>query len=50
MLLIGLLLPLLVVAAPHYVRHPKKCMAIKLRSQMSLDVQQLFVNLHCLKN
>ncbi|MBE8971356.1 hypothetical protein IQ277_35760 [Nostocales cyanobacterium LEGE 12452] len=43
MLLIGLLPPLLVVAAPHCIRHPKKCMEIKLRSQMDANVQQILI-------
>ncbi|MEH2036419.1 hypothetical protein [Nostoc sp.] len=50
MLLIGLLPPLLAVEAVHRIRYLKKGVEIKLRSQMGLDVQQLFDTLHCLKD
>lgn len=50
MLLIGLLPPLLAVEAVHCMRYFKKGVEIKLRSQIGFDVQQLFGNLHCLKD
>ncbi|MDM9586020.1 MULTISPECIES: hypothetical protein [unclassified Nostoc] len=50
MLLIRLLPPLLGVAAVHCIGYFKKSIEIKLRSQVGVDVQQLFDNLHCLKD
>lgn len=50
MLLIGLLPPLLAVEALHRIRYLKKGVETHLRSQMGLDVQQIFDNLHCLKD
>ncbi len=50
MLLIGLLPPLLAVEAVHRIRYLKKGVEIKLRSQIDADVQQIFDNLHSLKD
>ncbi|MEH1946985.1 MAG: hypothetical protein V7K77_08510 [Nostoc sp.] len=37
-------------SSPHCIRYFKKSVEIKLRSQMGVNVQQLFGNLHYLKD